>query len=409
MRYNTITYNSYNHSEIPVLKGIYLGNVLTVVSDRKIAVDDNNDNIVDYYLTDIVSSTDYFCFGGKMPSRSYNSNAYKYSFNGKEDDQETDLEDYGERMYNSALGKFISVDPLDKNYPHFSPYHYAGNNPVAFIDLDGAETRETATPATNGKLAQDGTAPFINAEYLVAKATKANKPSPQPVIQTWSLQSQKEAMMFRAYQNQENYFTGMSDFNRGMITNPVIQETAKGMLFVGMGTAVSGLVPRISAGLNTMYSSTSARAVQNYLLAGTLNATGNFIGQAAITRDLRDIDKADIGFAFIFNKASMKNAFLGASFSSIFDIKSNGSDKDVYFGIGKSYGNVAWDFGTNFALNTLNYKISKFNIGETLPFVTGAVSGGGQAAVTNILFPPEKTSELFKQKPAQQEVLQKPQ
>ena len=39
-----------------------LGNVLTVVSDRKIAVDDNNDNIVDYYLTDIVSSTDYFCF-----------------------------------------------------------------------------------------------------------------------------------------------------------------------------------------------------------------------------------------------------------------------------------------------------------------------------------------------------------
>jgi hypothetical protein len=47
--------------------------------------------------------------------------------------------DYGFRIFNPRLAKFLSEDPLTKGYPMLSPYHYAHNNPVMFIDLDGLE------------------------------------------------------------------------------------------------------------------------------------------------------------------------------------------------------------------------------------------------------------------------------
>ena len=47
--------------------------------------------------------------------------------------------DYGFRIYNPQLGKFLSVDPLFKSYPWYTPYQYAGNKPIRFIDLDGLE------------------------------------------------------------------------------------------------------------------------------------------------------------------------------------------------------------------------------------------------------------------------------
>ncbi|UPT67149.1 MAG: hypothetical protein M0D57_00130 [Sphingobacteriales bacterium JAD_PAG50586_3] len=43
------------------------------------------------------------------------------------------------RIYNPGLGKFLSVDPLRKNYPWYTPYQFAGNTPIQATDLDGAE------------------------------------------------------------------------------------------------------------------------------------------------------------------------------------------------------------------------------------------------------------------------------
>ena len=47
--------------------------------------------------------------------------------------------DYGFRIYNPALGKFLSVDPLTASYPWYTPYQFAGNKPINSIDLDGLE------------------------------------------------------------------------------------------------------------------------------------------------------------------------------------------------------------------------------------------------------------------------------
>jgi hypothetical protein len=47
--------------------------------------------------------------------------------------------DYGFRIYNALLGRFLSVDPLTKSYPFYTPYQFAGNKPIWAIDLDGLE------------------------------------------------------------------------------------------------------------------------------------------------------------------------------------------------------------------------------------------------------------------------------
>jgi RHS repeat-associated protein len=68
---------------------------------------------------------------------------YRYGFNGKENDNEVkgegNQQDYGMRIYDPRLVRFLSVDPLQKIYPWNSPYAFAENGPIENIDLDGLE------------------------------------------------------------------------------------------------------------------------------------------------------------------------------------------------------------------------------------------------------------------------------
>ncbi len=74
-----------------------------------------------------------------MPGRTFTSSNYRYGFNGKENDPETSTQDYGLRIYNPNLGKFLSVDPLANSYPWNSTYAFAKNDVIRCIDLDGGE------------------------------------------------------------------------------------------------------------------------------------------------------------------------------------------------------------------------------------------------------------------------------
>jgi RHS repeat-associated protein len=85
-----------------------------------------------------------------MPGRKYdNGSGYRYGFNGKENDNEIkgegDQQDYGMRIYDPRLGRFLSVDPLTKDYPWYTPYSFAGNKPIWATDLDGLEENTTST------------------------------------------------------------------------------------------------------------------------------------------------------------------------------------------------------------------------------------------------------------------------
>ena len=75
------------------------------------------------------------------------SNAYTYGFNGKENDNdpkgiEGSQQDYGMRIYDPRVGRFLGVDPITKQYPELTPYQFASNTPIQAVDLDGLEAKE---------------------------------------------------------------------------------------------------------------------------------------------------------------------------------------------------------------------------------------------------------------------------
>ncbi|HNP24982.1 MAG TPA: RHS repeat-associated core domain-containing protein, partial [Panacibacter sp.] len=82
-------------------------------------------------------------FGMQMPGRTYQAGNYRYGFNGKENDNEVkgtgNQQDYGMRIYDLRAGRFLSVDPLVKEYPELTPYQFASNTPMQAIDRDGLE------------------------------------------------------------------------------------------------------------------------------------------------------------------------------------------------------------------------------------------------------------------------------
>ncbi|HWJ29474.1 MAG TPA: polymorphic toxin type 43 domain-containing protein, partial [Flavisolibacter sp.] len=135
------TYNFTRGKKLYELSN-HLGNVLTTVTDKKVG-HPAGDGTYDFYYADVASAQDYYPFGMEMPGRVYTPSKYRYGFNGKESDNELKTQgnqyDYGKRVYDPRVSKFLSVDPLAKGYPWFSPYQYCGNSPVTFRDLDGME------------------------------------------------------------------------------------------------------------------------------------------------------------------------------------------------------------------------------------------------------------------------------
>lgn len=130
----------------------HLGNVLAALTDKKIAVPSaTNSSLIDHYTADIASAQDYYPFGMSMPARTFTAATignYRYGFNGKENDNEVkggtgEQIDYGMRVYDPRIGKFLSVDPITAKYPGLTPFQYASNSPIGGIDEDGLEWAPT--------------------------------------------------------------------------------------------------------------------------------------------------------------------------------------------------------------------------------------------------------------------------
>jgi len=90
----------------------------------------------------VLEENNYYPFGLKHTGYNNTNVAnpnYKYKYNGKElqDEFNINLYDYGARNYDPAIGRWFNIDPLAEKFQELSPYNYAVNNPVIFIDPDG--------------------------------------------------------------------------------------------------------------------------------------------------------------------------------------------------------------------------------------------------------------------------------
>ena len=113
----------------------HLGNV-------RLSYTDKNQNNFDPVSLEIIEESNYYPFGLKhkgyndVVSGNGNSLAQKYKYNGKElnDGLELDWYDFGARNYDHTLGRWMNLDPKAELMRRHSPYNYAFNNPIFFID-----------------------------------------------------------------------------------------------------------------------------------------------------------------------------------------------------------------------------------------------------------------------------------
>jgi RHS repeat-associated protein len=164
----------------------HLGNVRTVV--RKNATTG---------LAELIQDNHYFPFGMLMSDISSSpSSNNRFRYNGKEYQNDLGLEwyDYGARFYDPELGRWHSPDPLAEVNRRWSPYRYAYDNPMKFIDPDGmledlylkgedaqqafrqlqASTNLKLSKAEDGKVSASGSAETDGDKQLLAAINDEN-------------------------------------------------------------------------------------------------------------------------------------------------------------------------------------------------------------------------------------------
>ena len=111
----------------------------------------------------------------------------RFRFNGKENDNEVkgegNSQDFGARIHDPRLGRFLSLDPIAGSFPSYSPYSFAEDEPIGSIDENGRNRQPRATTpagrynqgARNARNVQRNNyvnIPFTPAPFRVVRTTE---------------------------------------------------------------------------------------------------------------------------------------------------------------------------------------------------------------------------------------------
>jgi RHS repeat-associated protein len=124
---------------------------------------------VEHIKSPVIQMDDYYPFGLTFNSYSRENNVeQKYTYNSKEEQDELGLGwlDFGRRMYQPDIGRFMVHDRFTEKFFMLSPYQFAANNPLSFIDINGDSivniTRSGQNIAIENSPSEEGGKNFTN-------------------------------------------------------------------------------------------------------------------------------------------------------------------------------------------------------------------------------------------------------
>jgi len=162
-----------------------------------------------------------------MPKRNTASAVTREKFTGHERDNEVGLDYMVWRRYDPALGRFLSVDPMADNYPSWSPYNYALNNPLRFNDPTGMCPEEFGEKICS----------FLN-QFEAFRAFFAQpKDDSDAAVQEVVEQKERAGMLASAMKEGGELIQGMIDIYSSLPGLDVAFKGAEGDL---EGTVISG-------------------------------------------------------------------------------------------------------------------------------------------------------------------------
>jgi RHS repeat-associated protein len=172
----------------------------------------------------------------------------RYKYNGKEfvPDSKMGWYDYGKRMYDPALGRWHVPDPRAEKYESWSPYNYALNNPLYYVDPNG-DTVKTAGAAEQA--AYDDYKNEVNNQTAYYQGRVAKQQAKVANAKTGFGRFFANAGLKAAQSNLSTY--------QGIQTEINTMESSSTVFMVRMGSNIAAPLPSGSGGSTTFNTATN--------------------------------------------------------------------------------------------------------------------------------------------------------